>query len=545
MAEAALSNMRQLKDVPALRQLAMLAGIALAVAAGLWAWSWSQAPDYTPLYLDLADKDAAEAGEALRTAGIPFEINSASGAVGVPADRVHEARLKLAAQGLPRGSAQGFEMIQQEQGFGTSQFIESARYQHALETELARSVSTLQPVRAARVHLAMPKPSAFARNRDPASASVLVELHPGRSLDKDQVASIVHMVASSVPNLLPGSVTVIDQYGHLLSSQGSANQVGQSAEQFEYARRVEGDYVRRIEQLLTPMLGLGRVSAQVTADMDFAVTEEARESYKPGAAVVRSEQTSEEATRAAGSAQGIPGATSNQPPPQTANPPLNQLAGSSSAAAPLSESRQATRNYEIDKTISHTRQPTGQIKRLSVAVLVDYIPKPDAEQKPVPTALSKEELAKVEALVREAVGFSQARGDSVSVQNAAFVAPEAATVEDLPIWQRPELRGGARHLGGALIVLALIFLVLRPVLKSLLQSPVGLRQVRVSAADGEGARAVADDRLTLGALPGSGPTGAMQALPDPYEQKLLAARTAVTQDPKRVAQVVKTWIGQE
>lgn len=545
MAELALSNpARSLKDIPALRQLLMLVGIAVAVAVGFTVFSWSQKPDFAPLYGNLADKDAAEIGEALRTAGIPFQVDTGSGAVSVPAAQVHDARLKLATLGLPRGSAQGFEMIQQEQGFGTSQFIENARYQHALETELARSVSTLQPVRAARVHLALPKASAFTRNREPASASVLVELHSGRQLEPDQVASIVHMVASSVPNLQPSAVTVVDQFGRLLTRDGADNGMGQTSEQFEHARRVESDYVRRIEQLLAPMLGAGRVSAQVTADIDFSVTEEARETYKPESAAVRSEQTAEEMQREAGKAAGVPGATSNQPPPQTANPPLNQLSGTADANAPLSQSKQATRNYELDKTVSHTRNPTGNVRRLSVAVLVDYLPKTGADKKVTAVPLSKDQLAKVDALVREAVGFDDKRGDSLSVQNAAFVQPESAQQEDLPLWQNPQIRDGIRHVGGALIVLALIFAVLRPVLRSLLQAPLQPRSTAPLELGGgaDSVRVVSDGPIALGRGAGG---EALAALPDPFDQKLQTARTAVNQDPKRVAQVVKNWIGQE
>ncbi len=552
MAELALpSPARSLKDIPALRQLIMLVGVAVAVAAGFTVFNWSQKPDLAPLYGNLADKDAAEIGEALRAAKIPFQVDTATGAVSVPAAQVHEARLKLASQGLPRGSAQGFEMIQQEQGFGTSQFIETARYQHALETELARSVSTLQPVRAARVHLALPKASAFARNREAASASVLVELHSGRTLEPDQVASIVHMVASSVSNLQPSAVTVVDQNGRLLTRDDGGSPLGQSSEQFDYARRVEADYVRRIEQLLTPMLGAGRVSAQVTADLDFSVTEEARETYKPDSATVRSEQTSEEQQRSpSGPAAGIPGATSNQPPPQTANPPLNQLSGASgSADAPLSQSKQSSRSYEIDRTLSHTRQPVGSVRRLSVAVLVDYVPRVGADKKVTMVALGKPELDKVNALVREAVGFSEQRGDSLSVQNAAFVQPDAVTPDDLPIWQNPQLRDGLRHLGGALIVLALIFAVLRPVLKQLLAAPLAPRAAQGALSGGGAAGMVADDVRVVSDGPvalGRGPGGsAVAALPDPYDEKLQTARSAVTQDPKRVAQVVKNWIGQE
>ncbi|HEY0913256.1 MAG TPA: flagellar basal-body MS-ring/collar protein FliF [Solimonas sp.] len=553
MAELTLpSPARSLKDIPALRQLIMLVGVAVAVAAGFTVFNWSQKPDLAPLYGNLADKDAAEIGEALRAAKIPFQVDTASGAVSVPAAQVHEARLKLASQGLPRGSAQGFELIQQEQGFGTSQFIETARYQHALETELARSVSTLQPVRAARVHLALPKASAFARNREAASASVLVELHSGRTLEPDQVASIVHMVASSVSNLQPSAVTVVDQNGRLLTRDDGGSPLGQSSEQFEYARRVEADYVRRIEQLLTPMLGAGRVSAQVTADLDFSVTEEARETYKPDSATVRSEQTSEEQQRSpSGPAAGIPGATSNQPPPQTANPPLNQLSGANgSADAPLSQSKQSTRSYEIDRTLSHTRQPVGSVRRLSVAVLVDYVPRVGADKKVTMVALGKPELDKVNALVREAVGFSDQRGDSLSVQNAAFVQPDAVTPDELPIWQNPQMRDGLRHVGGALIVLALIFAVLRPVLKQLLAAPLAPRAAQGALPAGAGVSGmVADDVRVVSDGPvalGRGPGGtAVAALPDPYDEKLQTARSAVNQDPKRVAQVVKNWIGQE
>lgn len=544
MAELAMPAVRQLKDVPALRQILMLAGIAAAVAVGFMTFNWSQKPEFTPIYANLADKDAAEVAEALRSAAIPFQLDSVSGAVTVPATQVHDARLKLAAQGLPRGTAQGFEMIQQEQGFGTSQFIETARYQHALETELGRTVSSLQPVRAARVHLALPKPSAFTRNREPASASVLVELHPGRSLEQNQVASIVHMVASSVPNLLPASVTVIDQYGHLLTAQDADSELGRTSEQFEHARRVEADYVRRIEQLLTPMMGSGRVSAQVTADIDFSITEEARERYQPDGTVVRSEQLSEEQQRGAagGKAQGVPGATSNQPPAETANPPLNTLAGAADENAPISQSKRSTRNYELDKTVSHTRNASGQIRRLSVAVLVDHLPQPGENGSTSLRPLNAQELAKVEALIKEAVGFNSQRGDSLSVQNAAFLQPEAPPAEALPLWQRPELRDAARQLLGALVVLALIFAVLRPVLRNLMQTPVAAAPPMLNAvidARGEPLQAVA------GQVPTQGRLAAVAAPPDPYNEKLQMARAAVSQDPKRVAQVVKTWIGQE
>lgn len=553
-ANPALKQLRGLKDLPAVRQLALLVGLAFAVAAGVAMFSWSQQPNYAPVYPGLAEKDSSEVAEALRSAGLPFRLDPQSGAVLVRGDKVYEARMRLAAQGLPKGGAMGFEMIQQDQGLGTSQFIEGARYQLALETELARTVSSLQPVKAARVHLALPKASPFVRSGEGASASVLVELNPGRQLDQGQVSSIVHIIASSVPDLIPGNVTVIDQYGHLLTQADPDSEVAQSAAQFEQSRRLEADYVRRVEQLLTPMLGSGRVSAQVTADMDFSVIEEAQESYKPDPAAVRSEQTSEDISRNGGGvAQGIPGATSNQPPPaaaKTAPPPAKPngqtepdaakapaaAPSSASAAAaeqPLTQSHSTTRNYELDRTVSHTRQPVGRLRRLSVAVLVDNLPQLDPKtKKTVMAPLPAEQMEKVQALVKEAVGFDAARGDSVSVQNAAFVTAEAPVLEPLPLWQRPELRDIARQGLGALTVLVLIFAVLRPLLRNLVGTPR-----RAALAVDETVATLAPDQHSLGR--------AAAAEPGPYDQRLALARSAVGQDPKRVAQVVKTWLGED
>jgi len=543
MATLSLPAAKQIKDIPGLRQFAVLIGIAVAVAIGVGIWSWSQQPGYVPVYAGLSDKDTAELADALQAAKIPMKLEG--GMVTVPQDKVYDARLKLASQGLPRStSSPGFELMQQDQGFGTSQFIENARYQHALETELSRTIGNLQPVRGARIHLAIPKPSAFARKSEAPSASVFVELYAGRKLEQDQVASIVHLVAASVPGLQPSAVTVIDQFGHLLTNNDANSALARSAEQFDYTRRVEADYQRRIEQLLTPMVGPGRINAQVAADMDYAETEEAREQYAADPAKLRSEQTSEDVQRGATKGPtGIPGATSNQPAPQTANPPLNQLAGAGSVDGSgsdiRSESRQATRSYELDRTVSHTRQAVGRLKRLSIAVLVDHVPHIEGEgkeQKTVMRALTPDELAKVEALVKEAVGFNAERGDSVSVQNAPFVPAEMPQVEPLPVWKQPQAQSWARQAAGVLVVLALIFFILRPALRQLLSPAVPPPALEGTVEDAGEPAPIAEDRLTL---------ASEAAGPSPYEQRLQLARKAVAEDPKRVAQVVKSWIGQE
>lgn len=559
---ASLREARSLKDIPVLRQLGTMLVLSIAIAGGIAMFFWAQKPNFASLYTGLADADAAQVADALRAAGIEYKLEPGTGAVTVAGDKVYEARMKLASQGLPKGSAQGMEMLGKEQGFGTSQFIENARYQLAQETELARSIGTLTTIKAARVHLALPKQSAFARNNDHASASVVIELYPGRSLDQGQVASIVHMVASSVPNLSPGNVTVIDQYGRLLTQDDPNSEAAQSAEQFDYTRRVEGDYVRRIEQLLTPMVGAGRLSAQVAADLDFSVTEEAHEAYNPNPQAIRSEQTSEDTSRNGANppAQGVPGATSNQPPSAAQAVPVNNAAAVAAAGqtpaagtattattaatdVPTSQTKTATRNYELDKTISHTRQSVGRVRRLSIAVLVDQIPKANDKGELVPTALTADELAKVQALVREAVGFDEKRGDTVTVQNAPFLQSEAIKPPPaLPIWQQPEVRDYARQGLGAIVLLVLAFFVLKPMIKGLMAPPApktveGILETMAERRAQQAGVPLGEERVSLG-------VDAADA-PKVYEQKLVLARQAVAQDPKKVAQVVKTWIGSE
>jgi flagellar M-ring protein FliF len=563
-AMASFRQMQGLKDIPLLRQLAVFGGIALAVAFGLTMYNWSQKPEYVALYAGLSDKDSSELADALRAANIEFKLDSGTGAVTVAPDQVHTARMRAASLGLPKGGAQGFEMIQGEQGFGVSQFIENARYQLALETELARTVSSLQPVSSARVHLAVPKPSAFTGgNRGNASASVVIELKAGRQLEANQVESIQHIVASSVPNMAPSSVTVIDQFGRLLGSDKSNDEFAESGEQYQFTRRAEADYVRRIESLIAPMVGANRLSAQVAADFDFSVTEEAHETYNPQNAAVRSEQTNESQRRDGSSeASGIPGATSNQPP---ASPPQNAAADPKAAAAattaavntttpPSQSTRSETRNYELDRTLSHTRQAQGRLKRLSIAVLVDNVTRVGADGKPVSAPLTTEELAKVEALAKQAVGFDSARGDTVTVQNAPFVAEAIEPQPEQPIWQRSDVRDYARQGAGAIAVLALILFVVRPLMRNLISGRP--RDASSRAINGEyqpqGAIAgehLASDQVSISSQQQNAVGHAQQqhaALPpSAYDSHITSARAAVTQDPKRVAQVMKTWLNED
>ncbi|APO93852.1 flagellar basal-body MS-ring/collar protein FliF [Xanthomonas vesicatoria] len=543
------------------RKLTMMAMIALAVGAGLAVFFWSQKPGYQSLYTGLDEKGNAEAADLLRTAQIPFKIDQGTGAISVPQDRLYDARLKLAGSGLTgKETGGGFELMEKDPGFGVSQFVENARYQHALETELSRTIGTLRPVREARVHLAIPKPSAFTRQRDVASASVVLELRGGQGLERNQVDAIVNLVASSIPDMTPERVTVVDQSGRMLSIADPNSDAAQHAAQFEQVRRQESSYNQRIRELLEPMTGPGRVNPEVSVDMDFSVVEEARELYNGEPAKLRSEQVSDSSTSATGP-QGPPGATSNspgQPPaPAVAGAPGTPAAANGQAAAPAApteSSKSATRNYELDRTLQHTRQPAGRIKRVSVAVLLDNVPRPGAKGKMVEQPLTAAELTRIEGLVKQAVGFDAARGDTVSVMNAPFVREAVAGEEGPKWWEDPRVQNGLRLLVGAVVVLALLFGVVRPTLRQLTGVTAVKDKERGAGNDGTpqsaDVRMVNEDNdLMPGLEDDTAQIGQEKktpiALPDAYEERMRVAREAVKADSKRVAQVVKGWVASE
>jgi flagellar M-ring protein FliF len=538
------------------RPLLLLLGIAAAVAVGVTVVLWWRGPNWSLLYGNLSDSDASSVVQALQTAAIEYKLDSNSGAIMVPAERVHEARLQLAGQGLPQGKSASLELMSKDPGFGVSQFMENARYQYALEGELARTIASLQAVEAARIHLALPQQSAFVHDRRPASASVLLQLRAGHRLQAEQVSAIVHLVASSIPELDSDNVTVVDQQGRLLSSPRNS-EAAITAEQFEAAHRIEDNYTEHIERLIAPLVGDGRVHAQVTVDLDGGASEEAHEQYKPESAIVRSEQSAEEISRSGNAASGgIPGALTNQPPAggvasaasnskpaatpgatAGANGAAASAAASAAAAAaaaaatPENTSKQLTRNYEIDRTVSYSRQPAGRVKRVTVAVLVDNMRQVGPDGKSVERALSSAEIDDITRLVKNAVGFDQARGDSVNVVNQPFLPQVAETIkpEVVPLWQRPWVRDVVRLVLGALVLVALALGVLRPLIRNLSTHALAGTPELLPAGR------ASEEKATVTAAPS-------QSLA--YEQQLVQARGLVSQDPKRVAQVVKTWVGE-
>lgn len=537
--EKAVQVLDQLQNMQLARRLGKMLLLAGAIAIGLMVFFWSQQPGHVPLYAGLDAKATAEATDLLRAANIPFSMDGGTGTISVPEDHLHDARLKLAGSGLTETGRLGFELMERDPGFGVSQFVETARYQHALETELVRTISALRPVRDARVHLAIPKPSAFTRQREAASASVVLELRGGSTLERGQVDAVVHLVASSIPDLAPDRVTVVDQSGRLLSNDSQDPAAAVSSLQFEQVRRQETSFNQRIRELLEPMTGSGRVNAEVTVDMDFSVSEEARELYNADPPKLRSEQVSENSSTEAGP-QGIPGVTSNLP--ETVEDPDIDAEIAAAAQSPTESSRSATRNYELDRTLQHTRQPAGRIRRVTAAVLVDHVPRPGPDGTTTLQPLSEAELQRVEALVRQAVGFDDARGDVVSVMNAPFLHEPVSNASPVPWWKLPQLRDIARLLLGAVVVLALLFGVVRPAIRQI-ADPAPRRKpdepdtARAHVIDDE-APALAEDSAQI-------PKAPMALGSDAYEDQVRQAREAVQADSKRVAQVVKGWLNDE
>ena len=528
-----------------LRPVLLLLGVAAAVAAGVAVMLWWQGPNWSLLYGNLSARDAGEVVQALQSAGIRHQLNASTGAIMVPAEKVHDARLQLASQGLPESSSSGLDLVSKDSGFGVSQFMENARYQYALETELGRTIAALRGVEAARVHLALPQQSAFVRDRRPASASVLVQLRQGSRLESEQVSAIVHLIASSIAELDAGQVTVVDQQGRLLSApDGSDKSI--ATEQFEAARRLEESYNLRIEQMLLPLVGAERVRARTTVELDAGASEEAREQYRPESGIVRNEQTSETMTRSAGSPQGgVPGALTNQPPQAGVALPGNGAGGAAPSVAaaagsspPENSSKQETRSFEIDRTLSYSHRPGGRIKRVTVAVLLDNVRVTGADGKETAQPMAAAQIEDITRLVKSAVGYDEARGDSISVVNAAF-RDESTTLtpEVVPLWQRPWLMYAVRLALGAIVLLALALGVLRPLLRNLTNSTAG----GGPAAAPLTIEAVAGEAAAAGGAPGTAASGRPLA----YEQQIVQARNMVTQDPKRVAQVVKTWVAEK
>ena len=528
--------------MPSQQKLGLMVAIATTVALLAGLWMWGQSPDFRVLYANMSERDGGAVIEALQQQNIAYKF-SEGGTLMVPADKVHEVRLNMAAQGLPRGGTAGFELLE-NQKFGTSQFLEQINYQRALEGELARSVQTMAAVANARVHLAIPKPTVFVKEKQKPSASVVLALNAGRSLDEGQVNAIVHLISSSVPDMPAQNVTVVDQSGTLLSIARDGTGQMLDATQLKYVRQVETDYVKRIEDILSPITGIQNIRAQVTASLDFAVSEQTSESYKPNQppneAAVRSLQSSEivDAIKSAG---GVPGALSNQPPAPATAPvvtPATAVPAANGGTTTNNSHKEMTTNFEVDRTIQHVKMPTGNIKRIAVAVVLNNRSVTDKDGKVVSTPYTDDEKAKITLLVKEAVGFEEKRGDTLNLLNSAF-NDTTEILPDIPIWKQPDLVSLAKEIFKYLLIGGGIFFLLFGIIKPAFKSVA-----EISAAQQEAMESAAAQGGGIHSTVGGGEY-TRKSPSASYENNLLIAKQLAKDDPKIVATVVKEWVNKD
>ena len=522
--------------------LLLALGIAAVIAVMTVFWLWSQEPKYRVLFSNFSDKDGGAIVAALEQMNIPYKIMESGAAIMVPGDQVHQVRLKLASMGLPKGGNVGFELME-KQGFGVSQFVEQVNYQRALVGELERSIQAISVVENARVHLAIPKSTVFVRDQQKPSASVLVKLQAGRTLEPQQVSAILHLMASSVAGLTIANVSIVDQNGNLLSDTSkkpNSNQLDPS--QIKYIEDMQRSIAMRVESIITPLVGLKNVHAQASVEIDFASQEQAEEIYKPNknpdVAVVRSQQINESAGGAGANASGIPGAITNQPGQNATAPiatdPNATVGGVAPNAAPQTPtSKNTTVNYEVDKTIRYTQKSTGGIKRISVAVVVNEKQELDKSNKIVSRPLNEDEKKQINELAKQAMGFNEARGDSLSVVNTPFAPVKAEELADIPIWKNTEyieaVKSGGKLLLGIVGLFFLYTKALKPMVTKLL------------------AAANRPDVLPPDNYPvaTSGATDVRVPVPVPetkYAQNLTQARQMAKQNPKAIANVVTSWV---
>ncbi len=528
------------------RNILLGVGAAVVLAVMVAVWMWSQQPEYRVLFANYTDRDGGAITASLDQMAVKYKFSEGGTAILVPASQVHDVRLKLAAQGLPKGGNVGFELME-NQKLGVSQFLEQVNYQRSLEGELARSIQSLAAVSAARVHLALPKPQVFVRDQQKPTASVLLNLQTGRTIDAAQVSAIVHLVASSVPELPPSNVTVVDQAGNLLSDTSKpAGPKNLDPNQLKYVMQLQQGIVKQVESLIIPLVGQGNVRAEATADVDFAQVDTAAEIYKPNsppaASAIRSQQSSEAATPGS-TASGVPGALSNQPP-GVATAPITAGAPAAGAAPGAGPSRKdSTTNYEVDKTVRFEQRPMGGVKRLSVGVVVNYRRIVDPRTGKVTIkALSAAEVAQINDLVKEAMGFSKERGDTLNVTNAPFdgVDKPVAAPEALAWWRDPELqemgRQALKYLAAGAVLLFLYFRLLRPMMRPVLRkfdqiTEVPPLPVRPSEQEAE----IVAERAEHEAVISQQVAG--------YRENLNMAKKLAHDDPRVVANVVKAWVG--
>lgn len=549
MAEAAIETGSLINPTGQLgNKLLLIAGIAAVLAVMVVFWLWSQQPDYRVLFSNYADKDGGAIVAELEKMNVPYKFSESGTAILVPAAEVHQARLKLAAQGLPKGGNIGFEVLE-NQKFGVSQFVEQVNFQRALEGELEKSVQSIAAVEVARIHLAIPKPSVFVRDQQKPTASVLLNLRPGRSLDAQQVSAIVHLVASSVPDLPIGNVTVVDQNGNLLSDTSKKNGSNNlDPDQLKYVDDMQQSIVRRVESIIAPIVGQKNVHAEASAEIDFSSLEQAAETYKPNQKpdeiAIRSQQSNEAQTASGGGTSGVTGALSNQPPTPATAPlvtdPNAPAPGATPAAPPVNTQKNTTTNYEVDKTVRYMQQSMGGIKRLNVAVVVNNMQVIDKKGKVSYRPLTEAEKKQINDLAMQAMGFNKERGDSLTVVNSSFASTPEEVLPEVPLWKQPETieygKDALRFIVGLVVLLMLYKKFLKPMFTKL-TTPATLSTVAENPQLANSAEGGEDAVVTI-----TGADGQVRRIGnEEYDRRIETAKQIAKENPRMVAGLVTGW----
>ena len=544
------------------QKITLYIGIAAIFAVIISTSLYFKQPAYGVLFSNMSEQDGGAVIDALKQMNVPYKFSDGNTAILVPTEQARETRLALATQGLPKGGHVSFELLD-KQKFGVSQFVEQVNYQRALQGELARTIESVSSVRGARVHLAIPRPTVFVRDEQKPTASIFLDMYPGRFLDQTQIAGIRNLVAASVPNLNAANISLIDQDGQWISKErDKTNEMGLDEVQLKFINETEAKITQRINDILLPIFGEENAKARVSAEIDFAQMESTEEKWDPKA-VLRSEQTHETVNADPRAILGVPGATTNQPPvPATApltNPDVQATAPGENAnqppvpgvidvggvnakvgdvGRPLSTQKDATRNFEAGRTITHRKDNVGRIKRLTAAVTINN--RKD-NSKTGNSPLSEEELAKITDLVKGAMGYLDTRGDNVAVVNALFTPVEKV---EIPLWKDPEMVSKGMNAGVIVMILlsliSIMFFVIRPVLKAM--SPLPPDELPVEFMLDENGQVMVDahgNAIEMEAGFELQKSDAVLTL----EKMIEDARSLVKSDPMIVVNIIKDWTG--
>jgi len=521
------------------RQITLIIALVICVAIAVFILIWAQEPDYRPL-ARMETQELIETLDYLDEAQIDYRLEGNT--VYVSSDQYQKIKLGMTRQGITQGESAGADIIMQDMGFGVSQRVEKVRLKHAREQQIASTIEEMTAVARAKVLLALPKENVFARREKKASATVVVTTRRGSMISSGEVNSIVDIVASAVQGLEPDRVTVTNSNGRLLNSGSQGAESARSRKEYELEKKRESAYIEKIDSILIPVLGLGNYTAQADVTMDFTSVEQTQRSYNPDLPAIRSEMTVEE-NSIGGVIAGIPGALTNQPPLDSNIP--ERASSSRSQQTPGRNHKEETRNYELDTTVSYTKQQVGMIRRLSVSVALDYVSSTAADGTVSTAPRAQSELLDIRRLLQGGIGFDVTRGDSLEVVSIPFNREGEVELAEIPFWEDPKFLPLLKLGGGIFIIALLILVVVRPMVRKLI-NPDDMKADEFDADEGLD---LGDETISLLAEEfdesqvGFAADGTFM-LPDLHkdEDVLKAVRALVANEPELSSQVVKNWM---